>query len=386
MSGLPNSPAALLLDLLLLAHEKGSLKKAVLSKPTDPSVLRTTVTPRLIGGRNLLQAESLMKDNKALHQNVDAGQLDTLAELLSGYGQINLLTSAGDCELRRSKSGKLTLLGGEKLKKALGGEVEVLAVRGNDNRKQHILRGDEPFLKLLGISDRNGRVLDTKRSKFRQINRFLEEIRVILPHLPESDPLVVADLCCGKSYLSFAVYHYLTAILGRSVEMVGVDLKPDVIAYCADVAKLLSFDGLRFMCGDIVQFHMDPPPSLVISLHACDTATDIVIDKALSWQVPVLLSTPCCHHELNHSIDCKPLAFVTEHSMLRQKLCDAATDALRLKWLEAHGYSVAALELIDPEETPKNILLRAIRRPASPSALQKALEEYEAAKRFLTGK
>ncbi len=381
-----NSPAALLLDLLLLAHEKGTLKKAVLSKPQDAAILRTALTPRVIGRRSMLQAESLMRDNKALHKNIDPRDIDTLASLLSDYGQINLLTGVGDCELRCSKAGKLTLLGGDKLKRALGGEVEVLAVRGNDNQKQHILKGDEPFLKLLGVSDKNGRVLDTKRSKFRQINRFLEEIRVILPHLPKEDPLVVADLCCGKSYLSFAVYHYLANILDRRVEMVGVDLKADVIEYCADVAEMLHFDGLRFICGDIVKFRMEDPPSLVISLHACDTATDIVIDKAIEWQVPVLLSTPCCHHELNHTIHCAPLAFVTEYSMLRQKLCDAATDALRLKWLEAHGYGVDALELIDPEETPKNILLRAIRRPMTPAALTKALAEYEQAKNFLLGK
>ncbi len=379
-------PAALLLDLLVLACEKRALKKATLSKPSDGAVLRTVLTPRVIGGEPMLQAESFMKDNKALHKNIPERDLEALALLLSSYGQINLMTTAGDCELRRSQNGKATLLRGEKLQRALGGEVEVLAVRGNDDRKQHILRGDEPFLRLLGISDKNGRVLDTKRSKFRQINRFLEEIRVILPHLPEEGPLVVADLCCGKSYLSFAVYHYLSIVLGRQVKMVGVDLKPDVIAYCAEVAELLSFDGLQFVCGDIVKYGAQELPSLVISLHACDVATDMVINKAIEWQAPVLLSTPCCHHELNHTISCEPLSFVTEYSMLRQKLCDAATDALRLKWLEAHGYGVDALELIDPEETPKNILLRAIRKPSpSKTAMQRAREEYERARSFLLG-
>ena len=170
--------------------------------------------------------------------------------------------------------------------------------------------------------------------------------------------------------------------------MTGVDLKPDVVAYCNEVAGKLGFDGLEFICGDVSKYDTGEKVHLVISLHACDTATDLVLEKAVDWNADVILSTPCCHHELNHTLNCPTLAFIAEHSMLRQKLCDAATDALRLKRLEALGYAVTALELIDPEETPKNVMLRALRIPGfdlhSPLA-NRLREEYEAARRFLLG-
>lgn len=382
-----NSPIESLLSLMLDAARKQTLKKAVLSKPQDKTVQKTVLSPRVIGGKLMLQAESFLTDNKAVHKNFELEDTGALEALLSSYFQVNLLTTVGDCELKRSKSGTLTLLGAKPLAAKLEGDrLETLAPRGNNNQKAHILSGSEPFLKLLGVSDEKGRVLDRKRAKFRQINRFLEQIRDILPELAGEGTLYISDLCCGKSYLSFAAYHYFSLILGRKTEMYCVDLKPDVIEYCADVADMLHFDGLHFLCADIITFTPEHLPSLVISLHACDTATDIVLNKAVEWGTKVILSTPCCHHELNHSIHCLPLSFVTEHSMLRQKLCDAATDALRLKLLESKGYAVQALELIDPEETPKNILLRAVKKPPNPVAQTLARREYEAARAFLLGK
>jgi hypothetical protein len=237
------------------------------------------------------------------------------------------------------------------------------------------------------VADENGRVYDKKQSKFRQINRFLELVRDTLPHLPEKK-IVIADLCCGKSYLSFAVYHYFANVLGCEVNMTGVDLKPDVIAHCNAVAEQLNFKGLSFICGDVAAFEASEPPHLVVSLHACDTATDLVLQKAMEWKARVILSTPCCHHELSHTLNCPTLSFIAEHAMLRQKLCDAATDAMRLKLLEANGYAVDALELIDPEETPKNIMLRGIRRPSFDKSSERARElmkEYNAIYAFLTG-
>ena len=170
------------------------------------------------------------------------------------------------------------------------------------------------------------------------------------------------------------------------VSMTGVDLKSDVIAYCNEVAAALHFDGLEFLCGDVGKYESPEAPQLVISLHACDTATDLVLERALAFDAKVILATPCCHHELNHTLNCKTLDFIARHSMLRQKLCDAATDALRLTMLEANGYEVAALELIDPDETPKNIMLRAIYNEKKPQTVrEKAALEYEEAKKFLLG-
>lgn len=384
-----NHPSAILelTSILQKAADRGALKKAVLSKPTARDIVRAVITLKTISGKRVLQMETFKTDNKALHKNIAPEDTEALPHLLDGFSQINVITTAGDCELKRSKSGTVTLLGGKKLLTALSADdVEALPDRGNDHEKSHILNGSEPFLKLLGVSDKNGRVYDKKRAKFRQINRFLEHIRDITKHLPADGTLYVCDLCCGKSYLSFAAYHYLRYVLGRDVVMSGVDLKPDVIEYCNDVCEMLGFDTLKFYCGDIGAYCPDFAPALVISLHACDTATDMVLENAMKWGARVILSTPCCHHELNHTIDCPALSFVTEHSMLRQKLCDAATDALRLKLLEAHGYSVDALELIDPEETPKNIMLRAVKKGNADSpAARRAMDEYLAARHFLLG-
>lgn len=377
---------------ILCSAEKQVLKKAVFSKHIDKSILKTVVTLKSISGRLCLQAESFHSDNKAKHENIslDGNAAARLCEMIASCMQVNLITTVGECEYKASKSGKITLIGVNNLVLKIKGSdnTQKADISGNNHEKNYLISGDAPFLKYLGVSDKNGRIHDKKQSKFRQINKFVENVRDIYPHLSQSGELVVYDLCCGKSYLSFAVYHYLKNVMGRDVKMYGVDLKSDVIEYCNKVAREVGFEGLEFYCGDITKYECKEKPDLVISLHACDIATDIVLDKAIAESARVILSTPCCHHELNHTINCKPLAFVTEYSMLRQKLCDAATDALRLKRLEANNYSCTALELIDPEETPKNILLRAIKKPNTPANLKRAdaaAQEYEAAKKFLLG-
>ena len=379
-------------SLILLSAEKSVLKKAILSKPNDKSIQKTVLTKRVISKRDALQAETFHKDNKATHKNLffDEINADSLCELLCEFKQINLITSIGECELRTSSSGKTALLNDKKLERTLetttvDSTTEILS---NNREKKRILDGSEPFLKLLGVSDENGRVFDKKQSKFKQINRFLEIIRDCEDKLPNKS-IRICDLCCGKSYLSFAAYHYFANVRKMNVSMTGIDLKPDVIADCASIAKQLGFDGLEFICGDINDYTPASSPSLVISLHACDVATDIVLTKAAEWKTDVILSTPCCHHELNHSINCPELEFITRHSMLRQKLCDAATDALRLLRLEAQGYATSTIELIDPNETPKNVMLRAIKAknfdPQSKDAII-AMEHYLNAKKFLCGK
>ncbi len=379
----------LLCRLILKSAQTETLKKAVFSKPTDKSVKKTVISPKNISGEVVLQAEIFHTDNKATHENIKTYDVSRVAEYIDGYSQINLLTTAGDCEYKVSQSGKSVVIGGKKLESEFFADKTFARVQigSNNKSKKYILSGDEEFLKHLGVSDKNGRVYDKKQAKFRQINRFLELIRDIEKHLPDGD-LRICDLCCGKSYLSFAVYHYFAVIQGRKVKMTGIDLKPDVIEYCSEVAKSLGFDGLEFICGDIRAYEAESHVNLVISLHACDIATDIVLQKATDVQADVILSTPCCHHDLNKKLDCDALAFIGNHSMLRQKLCDAATDALRLKLLESKGYEVSALELIDPEETPKNILLRGIRKKnfdPNGTVATATREEYISAYRFLTG-
>ncbi len=374
-------------ELIFECAKADVLKKAVLSKPLISAVQKSVLSQKLIAGKKMLQCESFMKDNKALHKNLALDDADALCELIDAYAQINVITTLGDTEYRESKSGKSTLIGYSKLLGALEGasDADKVKIEKNNREKNYILSGNEDFLKLLGVSDKNGRVYDKKRAKFRQINRFLELVSDVVYALPDGE-LRICDLCCGKSYLSFAVYHYFANVLGRKVKMTGVDLKSDVIEYCSDVAKKLSFDGLEFLCGDISKYDTGEHVNLVVSLHACDTATDLVLEKAIQWSADVILSTPCCHHELNHTLNCPELEFIAAHSMLRQKLCDVATDALRLKLLESRGYSVCALELIDPEETPKNIMLRAVRQKGFDADGKKAQilrEEYRCAYDFL---
>lgn len=376
-----------LCELIILAAQKQAIKKAVFSKPLDKTLIKAVVTLRNIGNKNLLQAEYFHTDNKATHKNIQLEDAkDELMSMIAGFSQINLICTACECEFKRSKSDKQIIIGEEKLRRALGAEtLQKVEVQKNNISKKHILDGSEPFLKLLGISDANGRIYDKKQLKFRQINRFVEMIRDVEANLPKGK-ITICDLCCGKSYLSFAVYHYFANVLQYEVRMVGVDLKSDVVEYCNDVAKKLGFSGLSFVCQDINDFTIDTTPELVVSLHACDTATDIVLDKAMEWDAKVILSTPCCHHELNHTLNCPTLSFIAEHSMLRQKFCDAATDALRLKLLEAHGYKTASLELV--EDAPKNIMLRAIKIKGADKnspASKKAMLEYQEAKRFLLG-
>lgn len=399
------TPAATLAALLCEAAEAQALQKAVFSKCRDKAVSRVTLTLRRVKGETVLQLETLRTADvadtevnskrpvRASHENLPLADAPArLAALTGEFDQINLITTAGSCELRRSKGGKETLLGATPIRKALSGgdsAPQKITVGGNDKVKRRILSGAEPFLTELGISDASGRVHDKKQAKYRQINRFLELIRDVENRLPADGTLNIADLCCGKSYLSFAIYHYFTAVKGRAVRMVGVDMKAEVVEECNTVARSLGMDGLTFVCGDVTlyEFPEGAQVHMVVSLHACDVATDVVLDKAVEWGADVVLSTPCCHHDLNRRLNSPALSFVAEHSMLRQKLCDAATDALRLKKLEASGYDVTALELIDPEETPKNIMLRGIRKydPAS-ARCKKAAREYREAYAFLTGK
>ncbi|MCQ2385670.1 MAG: SAM-dependent methyltransferase, partial [Clostridia bacterium] len=238
----------------------------------------------------------------------------------------------------------------------------------------------------LGISDETGRIHDKKQAKFRQINRFLEHIKETIPFLPREGKLLIYDLCCGKSYLSFATYYYFTAVLHRETELYGMDLKADCMSFCRQLAQSLGFDGMRFETGDIRLLPRDRVPDLVLSLHACDIATDIVLQTAPQRGAKVLLSTPCCHHDLSRKIQSDGLRFVTEYPQLRGKLAEALTDGLRLARLRAYGYDTAAMELTDPDDTPKNTLLRAVKKDVSPQQLQDAREKYKNALRFVLGR
>lgn len=378
-------------DTAAISAESGTLKNVVFSGFADKETEKMRGELRLIGGECVVQFETRLSEGRVRHDNVGMPGLRDyiLGVLKSGIKRADLNDSLGTASLMISKKGKITFIsdGNLKKRKADGG-LGTVVLGGNDRQKNRMLDGSERFLVELGISDKNGRIHDKRQSKFRQICRFAENVRDILPYIKKDGTVHIADLCCGKSYLSFAVYHCFTEIFGRDVDMVCVDMKKSVMEECAGIAERLGYDGMHFICADITGYVPNEKPDLVVSLHACDTATDVVLDFAAKWRADVILSTPCCHRYLSRHFNCAELDFVAKNPILKQKLCDAATDALRLLRLEAAGYKTEAIELIDPEDTPKNVLLRAYRQKnfilSSPEAAM-LFEKYASAYRYFTG-
>ncbi len=365
-------------EILAYTIEEKILTKLTLSKPADPTIIRTTGRLIEIKGKLYLALTQFCTDGKAIQKNLPGDQAaQMIADMIpSAYSSMNIQTPDGNCEVKVSKKGKITVL--DRIRR---GQAAPTAL-AHDRRKQYIIADNEPvdFLVELGVQDKNGQIFDKKRSKFRQINRFLEIVADVESSIVTGDELYILDLCCGKSYLSFALYYYFTRIRGQKVVMDCVDLKTDVIEFCDSVAKKLNYTGLHFMAGDIRSFEIRRAPDLTVSLHACDIATDIVLAKGIDSGSRVILSTPCCHHEMMHQLkpQGKSTDFLLEHSILKQKFADAATDALRCKVLQIKGYDVGAMELIDPEETPKNVLIKGIKRNSvSEKQKQKLIAEYQ---------
>lgn len=355
-----------------------SIRKIVLSKAFDKSIIRCEARPVMIGGERRFIIETFDRGGKAVQKNISDKELVLLICRMAfeEYRQTNIITSDGECSLMISKKKKIALINN------INKNAPAIKAEEHNRKKNYIIDVSEhaDFLSALGICDKQGRIYDKKQPKYRQINRFVELLLDIYPSLPKQGQLTVCDLCCGKSYLTFAIYYFLTKLKGRQIQMFGVDLKADVVEYCTNVARDLGCEGLSFICADISAFKSERAPDLVVSLHACDTATDVVLSYAIKNRAKVVMSTPCCHHEMNRTMKCSSLSFIERHSILKQKLCDAATDALRALRLESEGYEVEVMELIDPEETPKNVMIRAVKSERiRPGKTQAALEEYNRA-------
>ncbi len=372
-------------QLVKKSFDMQTLKTVTFSSPVSDELEKLRLEIRKIGGNNVLQGEYKLTEGRVKQKNLSYDEIeDFISSTFESFKRAELYDSGGSASLMKSKKGKVSIVRHGSI-----GAGNAVKAKENNREKQYILSGNEVFLRHLGISDGSGRVYDKKQSKFRQINRFLENLRDVMKYLPDKGEVRVADLCCGKSYLSFAVYHYLNVCLGRQVSMLCVDLKESVMDYCRDVAKKCGFDGMTFEAGDINLYETNEAPHLVVSLHACDIATDIVLDKSVSLGADVILSTPCCHRDLSRKLDCPELDFVSRHSILKSKMCDALTDSLRILRLEACGYNCTAIELIDPDDTPKNVLIRAIRRKTvdyKGTACLAAHESYKAAYKFLCSK
>ncbi len=233
----------------------------------------------------------------------------------------------------------------------------------HNRTKNYILPEGQPldFLEQLGVMDADGRVLLPMRRKFVQINRFLEIVDDIYYSLPNRDVLRIVDFGCGKSYLTFAMYHYFTQIKERSVNMTGLDLKEQVIEDCNRLAENCGYARLNFRTGSIEEYQEGySGTDMVVTLHACDTATDAALEKAILGKVPVILSVPCCQHELNGQVSNETLAPLLRYGLLKERFASLLTDALRARILELCGYKVDIIEFVDMEHTPKNLMIKAI--------------------------
>jgi SAM-dependent methyltransferase len=231
--------------------------------------------------------------------------------------------------------------------------------------------------------NKEGKVLAKKYDKFRQINRFVEMIADIVPHLPQEKTIRVVDFGCGKSYLTFALYYYLKEVKGLDIEVTGLDLKEDVIRHCSSLAMKLGCDGLRFLVGDIAQYDELEQVDMVVTLHACDTATDAALEKAVRWNASVILSVPCCQHELMPQVKNDILRPMLAHGIIKERFASLATDAVRARILDILDYKTQLIEFIDMEHTPKNVLIRAVKGKNSRSDRKRLIREYVEFKRFL---
>jgi SAM-dependent methyltransferase len=235
----------------------------------------------------------------------------------------------------------------------------------NHNREESYVLAEGtpvPFLQDLGIMTGDGKIAKAKYDKYKQINRFLEFIEDILPSLDKNRELTIIDFGCGKSYLTFAMYYYLKELKGYDIQVIGLDLKKDVIEHCNQLAKRYQYDKLNFLVGDIASYNGVDKVDMVVSLHACDTATDYALFKAIRWNAEVILSVPCCQHELNNQIKNEVLNPILHYGIIKERIAALATDALRAELLEAAGYKTQILEFIDMEHTPKNLLIRGVKK------------------------
>lgn len=234
-----------------------------------------------------------------------------------------------------------------------------------------------PPLTDLGIFTKDGKIVRSMYDKYRQINRFLEMVEDVVKRHPEGKTMRIIDFGCGKSYLTFILYYYLTGVKGYSVQMTGLDLKEDVIRNCNAVAEKYGYDNLHFELGNIEEYHTDEPVDMVVTLHACDTATDYALYNAIRWNAGIILSVPCCQHEWNGQMKTEEFSAITKYGIVKERMAALMTDAVRGCLLEACGYKTQLLEFIDIAHSPKNILIRAVKGNVSPKKKQQALREAE---------
>lgn len=295
---------------------------------------------------------------KVFHTNYNDDEIKIKVSewIKNDFKQAQFMMTDADAQVLSSKKGKLTI----KYKKLT--EQRKQKDLSHNRSKSYILKEGEcvDFLVDLGVMTKDGKVVKAKYDKYRQINRFLEFIEDIIPQLDKSSEQTIIDFGCGKSYLTFAMYYYLKVLKGYDIRIVGLDLKEDVIEKCNLLSKKYGYDKLKFLVGDIASYEDVTKVDMVVTLHACDTATDYALAKAVKWGAKVILSVPCCQHEANTMIKNELLSPVFSYGILKERMAAIFTDAVRANLLEEAGYQTQILEFIDMEHTPKNLLIRAV--------------------------
>ena len=357
------------LTMLLRETVDEELYQIILSNPVKKdSVFKIKIRPVMIKDSILFQ-KTVYEGTKVFHNNLERDEI---------IGQIEemLACSFKQCEIEHrrcravvliSKKGKITIR--RKLTESTGAESETnKKVQLSHNRvKKYVLEEGipVPFLVDLGVQTKEGQIVRSRYGKFKQINRFLEFIEDILPTLSKERTVHIIDFGCGKSYLTFAMYYYLHDLKGYDVEITGLDLKEDVIDECNRLSEKYGYDKLCFIKGDIAEYSGQGAVDMVVTLHACDTATDYALAKAVGWGSKVIMSVPCCQHEVNQQIHNEELSSLLRYGIIKERMAALVTDAVRANLLEAEGYETSIMEFIDMEHTPKNLLIRAIKKDDS---------------------
>ncbi len=359
------------LKILLQKILNKDLQQIILSNSRQPEQLqKVKIRPVLIRGKLLFQ-ETAYRGTQVFHENFPAEQMtDRIGTALQEqFRQGEFTAKRLKATALISKKGKLTLKiknSGNTLSTGMdevSGQEDLQALSHN-RTKHYILEEGKPvdFLVGLGVQTPDGRVTKARFDKFRQINRYLEFIEDVMDELPEDRMIRIIDFGCGKSYLTFAMYYYLHELQHRDIQVTGLDLKTDVIRHCNELAEKLGYDRLKFERGDISTYEGTDVADMVVTLHACDLATDYALDKAVKWGARVILAVPCCQHELNRQIQCDSLKPVLKYGIIKERIAALLTDALRANLLEQQGYETQILEFIDMEHTPKNLLIRAVKK------------------------
>jgi SAM-dependent methyltransferase len=360
-------------ELIEGALAAGTLTGATLSKPARRSSELRKVTARPVElSEGVRYQLTYHRGNQATNENLTADEAAAkLVELMQGeFRQALVQTRDADFQVLSGKQTKI-------LQRPPSKPAAELA---HDRPKEHLLPENvpNPFLIELGVMTPGGKVQAARYGKFKQINRFVELVDDVAGELPRERPIRVVDFGSGKSYLTFALYQHLTEARGLEVDAVGLDVKEDVIRDCTELAARLGYEGLRFEVGEIERFDPGGAVDLVVSLHACDTATDDALAQAVRWDAQVILAVPCCQHELFAQMEAAgTLDPLLQHGVVKERFAALATDALRAKLLELAGYRAQIVEFVEMEHTPKNLMIRAVKtgRPQGDEEAYRALRD-----------